>query len=132
MKKILSLLLGLSLVLTASAQLVTSAENGSVKLEFGGFVDDQTVIKVTNKQSCTVDIRVSTTGNVQTTITLPANSTDTVRLTLSGTKAKVWANPKTNCAEPGKELATLELELNIVALPIYFTKFFIKKRAKTS
>lgn len=131
MKRILFLLLGLSTMFVATAQYNTVAENSFVKLEFAGFINGQTIVKVTNNQACDASIKVWSTVE-SSTKTYAGFASDTVRLTLSGAQAKVWAHVLTNCAKPGRDTEVLVLTLNIDYLPIKFTRFYIRKQGGTN
>lgn len=120
-------------MLSLAASLSTFAQNGgqsnennSVKIEFGGFTQNgYSIIKVLNKQSCVADIQTKANG-VTTIKSYQPNSMDTVHLMLTGTNAKVQSKTTTNCG--GADFGQVELNLNIVALPVTFKYFKVRLR----
>jgi ABC-type Na+ efflux pump permease subunit len=127
MKKIL-LLAGLFLSLSALAQNGGHGnETESLKITFGGFVDNKYVINLHNLQDCDVEVKVTYSGTVVTKL-VAANSIDTVQLASTGQRTIVQARPTTNCR--AANLGTVELSVDVLVLPIKFTNFYIRKKAK--
>jgi hypothetical protein len=90
------------------------AENGSVKLEFGGLISGRLVwLKVWNKQNGTADIRV-TNGTDVTVSGIPAHSYDTIHIVVP-TDFKIKAKALTNLG--GTDFGWVELYVPASSLP---------------
>ena len=90
------------------------AENESLRLEITGHIGTKTIIKVTNKQICTTDIKFYHDG-VTGIKTFQALASDTFQVTLADCSVK--AKPLTNCG--GAHMGWVEWNV-CVALPIEF------------
>ena len=113
MKKTLLALLCLPMSLLAQNG-GQQAENESLRLELNGSIGTKTIIKVTNKQTCTTDIKFYHDGVIDTK-TFPPLSSDTFQVTLADCSVK--AKPTTNCGNANMGW----VEWNVcVALPIKF------------
>jgi hypothetical protein len=90
------------------------AENESLRLEIVGSIGSKTIIKVTNKQNCTTDIKFYHDG-VTDIKTFQPSASDTFQITLADCSIK--AKSTTNCGNANIGW----VEWNIcVALPVKF------------
>lgn len=90
------------------------AENGSVKLEFGGLISGRLVwLKVWNKQNGTADVRV-TNGTDVTVSGIPAYSYDTIHIIVP-TNLQIKAKALTNLG--GTDFGWVELDVPASSLP---------------
>src|ERR1041385_4203728 len=90
------------------------AENGSVKLEFGGLISGRTVwLKVWNKQDCTADMRVSN-GTERVMNNIASYNYDTIHIVVP-TDFKIKAKTLTNCG--GTDFGWVELTIPASSLP---------------
>lgn len=129
MKKYILGILSLALMTSSFAQNGGQLnENSSLKIEFAGFYNGQTVIKATNKQSCSATAKFTFTGGGSGTQykALPANGFDTVRMLIPITSnAKVQANMESGCQN--YETGVVELKLNLTAMPVTGLETFDEK-----
>jgi len=96
-----------------------SAESGSLRLALAGTtLDYKAIVKITNKQSCTVEVKINHNGQVFTK-TIPSLSFDTVQVTFP--ECTIKAKPLTNCCN-GADMGWAELNV-CQALPIKFEWF---------
>jgi hypothetical protein len=93
-----------------------SAESSSLRLErVGTTSDNKVIVKITNKQSCTADIKLKHNGQFRTK-TVTALGWDTVQVTVPD--FEIEAKPLTNCGNH-MDMGWVELEL-CQALPVKF------------
>lgn len=123
MKRLLSIIVLLFVIAQLNAQTTLSgnggqyAENGSVKLQFGGLISGRLVwLKVWNKQNCTANMRVSN-GSERVMNNITPNSYDTIQITVP-IDYKIKAKTTTNCG--GTDFGWVELVIPASALPVTF------------
>lgn len=114
MKNLILVLVSIFTLTFANAQNNGQAnENPTVKIELAGWTTgNQAIVKVYNKQSCTVDIKLNATGFV--TVNVPANSWVLVNVTPPA-NGKVQAKAQLGCNT--QDLGQVELDL-FASLPI--------------
>lgn len=114
--------------------LVMSAQNGGqsnenpvVKLEFVSYINNQTTVKVTNKQSVTASIEVKA-DNQTVTVTLASNSFGNVSfIGLVGPIIKIKAKAlNAEAANYGQ----VELVFNVTDVPVKFGLIKITRKLK--
>jgi len=109
-KLILALMLMLSI--TAFSQNGGQVnEDQYTKIEYIGNLTG----KVTNKQACTVDIKIKVDGGNQTTVTLAGGASYTFPVVLG---TRVSAQPLSNCAGTNENMGQVELKFTATVLPI--------------
>lgn len=86
-------------------------ENEYVKIDYAGNL----LGRVTNKQACDIDIKISVDGGNQWTVTVPAGGTVTFPVTLG---TRVVAKPLFNCDHSNGDLGQVELKFTASVLPI--------------
>ncbi len=98
-----------------------SNENASTKIEWVGQSNNKYVVRVTNKQSCTAEMRVQWGGMSQFRAkTMSSGASDTFHITPPPTpRCFLGAKPNTSCANT-TEMGTVELNV-CNALPVKFT-----------
>jgi len=115
MKKTLMLMTLLFSVIVKGQNGGNATESSSLKLESAGTYNYRAVIKATNKQNCTVDVKFEHNG--QTIIkTIPAFSSDTIQATLPD--CIIRAKPMINCTG-NNDMGWVEINM-CAALPIKF------------
>lgn len=101
------------------------AENSLSKILYAGYSGGFYMLKITNKQSCGIDFKVSWLGK-DTAIFVPALTESLFYLpgaALGGRKIK--AAPLYKCGSSGGDLGWLEIETPI-ALPVRFTSMHVE------
>lgn len=112
---IMSLLIALCSTSVANAQNGGQfMENNSIKIEQLSYSAGQAVVKITNKQNCTADEKV--TGSISRIKSIPALSTDTFHIT-PGANLKIKAKTETNCGDT--DFGNVEITIN-TSLPVKF------------
>jgi type 1 fimbria pilin len=108
------LILALSLLISVAA----FSQNGGqlnedqyLKIEYVGNLTGQ----LTNKQACTVDVKITIDGGNQTTVTMAAGSTYQFPVVLG---TRVIAKPLSNCAGTNENMGQVELKFTASVLPV--------------
>ena len=100
-----------------------SSENGSSKIEYLGTAQNgQAIIRVSNKQSCLAQMKL-TYQNLQRIKSIPSVGSDTFQIT-PGFECEVKAKPLTNCG--GANMGQVETSV-CQTLPIKFEYMKVKK-----
>jgi hypothetical protein len=95
-----------------------SNENSSVKIEQTGFTTSgKAIIKVSNKQTCPANIRLSH-GNTQRVKSIHGVGNDTFQITVTN-NTKIQAKTETNCGSA--DFGQVELRIVGSTLPVKFT-----------
>lgn len=123
MKTVFTLLFSFILSLTLSAQNGGQMnENNSTKIEHIGYDNNQIIVRVTNKQSCAADMRI-TYGSESRVKLIQGLQSDTFKI-VSPANSKVRAKTETNCGSA--DFGQVEITVNST-LPVKFEYFKVTK-----